>query len=304
VIRSRLAPLLATALLASCGPASHPPTDLTIAAAPSGPRPPLPAPTAAPRPLRGLADVELDPREASVFWTLVSQLYAPCPSLAISLAQCVEEARPCAACAPAARLLAERVRAGADAGQAREVYAIRFGPNVVPVDPADSPSLGPEGAPVTVVVFSDFECPYCGRAVPLIERAVKRFSPHVRLVHKFYPLNQHAHARDAAKAALAAQNQGKYWEMEKQLFSHQRDLTEVDLEGYAQELGLDLARFKADMQSPRAEKILQRDHDAGEAAGLSGTPHIMINGREFSTTYFHIESDLEPWIELELKLGK
>lgn len=295
--RSRLAPLLALALLASCGPA-----EVTTPPA-RGPRQPLPPPTAAPHALPGLGDLELDARASSVFWTLASQLYAPCPALAVSVAQCVEEARPCAACTPAARFLAARVRAGANADQAREVYNLRFGPNTTPVAPEDSPSLGPEGAPVTIVVFSDFECPYCARTAPLIERAAKRFSAHVRLVHKFYPLHQHAHARDAAKAALAAQNQGKYWEMERHLFAHQRDLTEVDLESYAQELGLDLARFKADMQSPRAEKILQRDHDAGEAAGLSGTPHIMINGREFSTTYFHVESDLEPWIELELQLA-
>jgi len=266
------------------------------------PRAPLPPPTTTPRPLPGLGDVDLGGREASVFWSLVSQIYAPCPSVAVSIAQCVEEARPCAACAPAARFLADKVRAGVNAEQAREAYNYRFGPNLTPVDPADSPSIGPANAPVTVVVFSDFECPFCARAVPMIEKTVKRFSPNVRLVHKFYPLHQHAHARDAAKAAIAAQNQGKYWEMEKQLFAHQRDLTESDLEGYAQELGLALGRFKADLASPRAEKILQRDHDAGEAAGLSGTPHIVINGREFSTTYFHLESDLDPWIALELEL--
>jgi protein-disulfide isomerase len=215
----------------------------------------------------------------------------------------VEESRACAACRPATRLLAEKVHAGATVEQAREIYALRFGPSVKVVDAADSPAHGPADAPVTIVVFSDFECPHCRHAMPYLDRAVQKFSPRVRLVHKFYPLRQHTYAEGAARAAIAAQNQGKYWEMERVLFAHQSDQTESDLDRYAQELGLDMGRFHADLKAARTGKILERDHDDAERAGLSGTPFILVNGREFDSSYFHVDPDLDAWIRLELELS-
>ena len=264
--------------------------------------PPLPA-VAAP-PSRGLPGLELDlaGRESALFWQLVSQIYAPCPDQAVSLRQCVEETRPCGACLPAARLLAVKVKEGATAEQARDIYGTRFGPNVKQVAAADSPSRGPETAPLTVMVWSDFECPHCRLAMPILERTFARFSPQIRLVHKFYPLHQHTHAEGSARAAIAAQNQGKYWEMERVLFEHQSDQTESDVDRYAKELGLDLKRFHADMTADRTTKILERDHADAEKAGLSGTPFILVNGREFDTGYFHVETDLDPWLTLELQL--
>ena len=260
-------------------------------------------PSSSPRSLPGLEGIELDTRENNLFWGLVSQLYAPCPSEAVSIAQCVEESRPCPACRPAARLLAEKVRAGATGDQARELYGVRFGPNLKQVDPADSPSRGPADAPVTIIVFSDFECPHCRHAMPLLERALEKFSPRVRLVHKFYPLRQHSNAEGAARAAIAAQNQGKYWEMERMLFGHQSELGESDLDRYAKQLGLDMQRFRADLKAPQTTKTLERDHADGERAGLSGTPFILVNGREFDSAYFHVEPDLDAWIRLELSLA-
>ena len=265
--------------------------------------PPLPVTSSPPsKPLPGLGSLDLGDRESALFWQLVSQIYAPCPDQAVSLRQCVEQERPCAACRPAARLLADKVKEGATAEQARDVYGARFGPNVKQVDVADSPARGPEGAPITVMVWSDFECPHCRLAMPLLERSFAKFSPRVRLVHKFYPLHQHAHAESSARAAIAAQNQGKYWEMEKALFDHQSEQSEWDVDGYAKEIGLDLKRMHADMEAPRTTKILERDHADAEKAGLSGTPFILVNGREFDTANFHVETDLDPWITLELQL--
>lgn len=278
---------------------------------PQPPRPPAPAAfdvpadnTPKPLPLPGLEDIQLERREATLFGRLVSELYAPCPSQAVSLRQCVEESRACAACRPAARLLAQKVREGATEVTAREIFKIRFAPNSVKqVDVADSPARGPANAVVTIIVFSDFECPHCKLTMPKLDRAFEKFSPRVRLVHKFYPLRQHFHAEAAARAAIAAHNQGKYWEMERTLFEHQSALTEVDLETYAQELGLDLKRFRADLQAERTSKILARDHEDGERAGLSGTPFILVNGREFDSAYFHVDPDLDAWIKMELELA-
>jgi len=300
--------VIALVLAACSGVSALPPPEPApaIVAPPSLPGPanaaPLPPAAPPPKPVAGLDDLDLDKRESALFFRLVSQLYAPCPAEAVSILQCVEEARPCAACKPAARLLAAKVHEGAAADQAREIYALRFGPDVKPIDAADSPARGPADAPVTIVVFSDFECPHCRYAMPVLDEVAEKFAPRVRLVHKFYPLHQHAHARDAARAAIAAQNQGKYWEMERTLFSHQSEQTEADLLKYAKELGLDLKRFQADMKAERTEKILERDHDAGEKAGLDGTPYILVNGRLFDNRYFHVDPDLEAWIKLELEL--
>lgn len=294
--------LALTACVAST-PSPEPPLPARLAALP-GPAgaPPLTAREPAPKPLRGVEDVELEGRESALFWQLVSQLYAPCQSEAVSIRQCVEESRPCAACAPAARLLAEKVRQGASMEVAREIYGLRFGPEVHKVDIADSPSRGPEGAPVTIVVWSDFECPHCRRAMPILDKALEKHAPRVRLVHKMYPLSQHTYAKDAARAAIAAQAQGKYWEMERLLFAHQDAQTEADLDRYAKELGLDMARFHADMRSDKTAKIILRDHDDAARFGLSSTPFVLVNGREIRSEYFKLDPELDAWIELELAL--
>lgn len=300
--------LLALSLIGCSGASTLPQQDpsrpvATVTLPGPASAPPLPAAGAPPpKALPGLESLDLGGRESALFWQLVSQIYSPCPDQAVSLRQCVEEARPCAACLPAARLLGDKVKEGATAEQARDVYGTRFGPNVKQIDVADSPARGPEGAPVTVVVWSDFECPHCRLAMPLLERSFAKFSPKIRLVHKFYPLHQHVYAEGSARAAIAAQNQGKYWEMERALFEHQSAQSESDVDGYAKALGLDLKRLHADMAATRTSKILERDHADAEKAGLSGTPFILVNGRQFDTAYFHVETDLDPWIALELSL--
>jgi protein-disulfide isomerase len=255
-----------------------------------------------PRDLPGLPSPDLSARERKLWWELVSELYAPCPAEAVSVRQCIEDARPCAACKPAALLLADKVKEGASAAQGRNLYAARFGPNVAQVAVADSPARGPANAPVTIMIWSDFECPHCRASLPLVEHVFDRYAPNVRLVHKFYPLRQHTHAEAAARAAIAAQNQGRYWEMEKTLFAHQEEQGDADLERYAQQLGLDMRRWKADLSADRTGKILERDHADAERAGLSGTPFILVNGRIFETGLFHVDPDLDAWVALELQL--
>jgi protein-disulfide isomerase len=309
-VRAPLLPVLALALalLSACGGGfltPDPPRPSSPPVAQPGPAnaPPLPVATTEPRALPGLESLTLEGREKALFWQLLSQLYTPCPSEAVSLRQCIEEARPCAACTPAARLLGEKIREGSPADEAREIYGERFGPNLKQVDPADSPSLGPKDAPVTVMVWSDFECPHCRMALPVLEKVQERHAGQVRLVHKFYPLRQHTHAAAAARAAIAAQNQGRYWEMERLLFDNQEAQADSDLDKYATELKLDLKRFHADLSADRTTKIIERDHDDAEKAGLTGTPFILINGREFATSHFHVNLDLDAWVTLELELA-
>lgn len=262
----------------------------------------LPAPTSEPEELPGVDTSELVARERSQWWRLVSQLYAPCPDQAVSIAQCVREARACAACPAAARLLATQVRAGASVSECERVYGLRFGPTQHAVDLSGSPSKGPEGAPVTIVVWSDFQCPHCKHAMPILDAVFEKHSPDVRLVHKFYPLR--AETRPPAKAAIAALAQGRYWPMEKALFDNQNAQAETDLDRYAVELKLDRKKFRADMASDQTEKMIERDKAEATKAGLTGTPFILINGREFDMAYFALDSDLEKWVALEIELAR
>jgi protein-disulfide isomerase len=300
--------LAALAAVAACSGASPTPEPPPRSAPPASFEVPgaavMPMPVTAddPRDLPGLSPPELSLREKKVWWQLVSDLYAPCQAEAVSVRQCIEDARPCAACKPAALLLADKVKEGASSAQAREMYGMRFGPNVVQVAAADSPARGPVDAPITIMVWSDFECPHCRLALPLVEQVFDKYAPRIRLVHKFYPLRQHTHAEGAARAAIAAQNQGRYWEMERTLFAHQEEQGEADLARYAKELGLDMNRWKADLTADRTSKILERDHADAERAGLNGTPFILVNGRAFETGLFHVDPDLDAWVALELKL--
>ncbi len=310
----RFSPLfLAFAAIACSGatPDAVPPTtpapNPNVAAGAPSSAPPAPPPAASladPKTLPGLETLTLEGREKTLFADLIGQLYAPCASEAVSIHQCIAEKRPCTGCASAARLLGEKIHAGATVEEAREIYEKRFGNTVKPVDLADSPARGPANALVTIVVWSDFECPHCKRAMPYLDAVLEKHAANVRLVHKFYPLRQHPHAAAAARAAIAAQHQGRYWEMERVLFDHQDEQEDADLVRYAQDLHLDLKRFSADMGSERTKKVIERDHDEAERAGLTGTPFILINGREFDGALFHVGTDLDAWVELEIQLAQ
>lgn len=308
VALAALVQLAAAAQLAACSGSGQPdprfadePTAITLSS-PQGAAA-LDAPRGDPEELPGVDTSELVRRERHAFWQLVSQLYAPCADQAVSVAQCVQESRPCAACRPAAQLVADKIRAGASAAEVQAAYGVRFGPEVKTIDPADSPARGPEGAPVQVVVWSDFECPSCKRAIPLVDEVFERHSPKVRLIHKVYPLKSHPHAEAAARAAVAAHNQGRYWQMEKLLFANQHRLEDADLLRYAKSLGLDMARFRADMASDRTTEIIARDKAEADRAGLAGTPFIVINGREFDLGLFSLHVDLDRWIEAEVAIA-
>lgn len=313
----RLAPLVLAAFVTTVGCTSEwSPGARPNGAGPafaSSPPPLLPGPAGAtrlppsetePEELPGVDTKGLVAREQRTWWQLVSQLYAPCEDQAVSIAQCVREARPCATCVPAAALLAQKVAEGGKPADVEAAYAIRFGPNVKKVDLEGSPTRGPADAPVVMVVWSDFECPACGRAVPLLNELARSHEREMRLVHKMYPLGKHKLAEPAARAGWAAFRQGKYWQMEEQLFTHQDALNEADLFEHAKKVGLDMNRFRADFASEAAKQAVQRDKAEADAAGLTGTPFILINGREFDTSYFRFDVDFEPWIKLEVELAR
>jgi protein-disulfide isomerase len=248
---------------------------------------------------------ELSGREKATLERLLDETFAPCPDQAVTIAACLAEKRACRACEPAARFLADRVKSGSPRSDIQRAYGLRFGNDVRRVDVADSPVRGPENAPITIMIWSDFECPACGRIVPTVERIAEKHGQKVRLVHKLYPLkDKHPHAEMAARAAIAAQRQGKFWEMEKLLFDNQKELGEGKIEGFAKDLGLDMGRFRADMKDAAAARIIARDQVDADRSGLTGTPFILINGREFDLGLFRPEPDLEAWIATELELTR
>jgi protein-disulfide isomerase len=264
-----------------------------------------PANAAPDAPVRALAGVDtngLDEPQKRQWWKLVSQLYSPCTEQAVGLVQCIDEARDCAACTPMAQFIADKIKKGLSNTAAEAAAAIRFGPDVTKVERRSSPSVGPEDAPITMVVWTDFECPHCKAAVPILEKFQKEHAKTVRLVHKFYPLiHKHVNAKNAALAAVAAQKQGKFWEMHHTLFDNQERLEQQDLERYAKQVGLDMGKYEADVAAPATETVVDTDMADADAAGLHATPFILINGRHFDQDYFRY-SELEDWVALELRL--
>ncbi|MEQ8569759.1 MAG: thioredoxin domain-containing protein [Deltaproteobacteria bacterium] len=145
-----------------------------------------------------------------------------------------------------------------------------------------APIVGNKNAPVKVVLWSDFECPFCGRVNPSIEQIKKEYGNKVVVAFKHFPLPFHKNATPAAVASLAAHRQGKFWEMHDKLFENQRALQRTDLERYAEELGLDMAKFKKDMDDPELEAWVKADMAEGSKVGVNGTPATYINGRKVS----------------------
>lgn len=254
--------------------------------------------------LPGIDTGSLTPRERREWSTYVSELLAPCPSEPVSIAQCVQERRGCVKCLPAAKLLLDQVRDGRSRGQAEDAFYARFAADRVKnVDTSDTPAKGPPSAPVTIVEFADFECPHCRHASPILDKLVEQYPGQVRLLFKNYPLTAHVHGESAARAAVAAGNQGKFWEMHHALFEHQDALEPRDIEKYAKDLGLDLAKFKADWAAEATADKVARDHKQGDALGVTGTPAIFINGREYDIAKFDLGDDLQDWVRLEVELA-
>ncbi len=148
---------------------------------------------------------------------------------------------------------------------------------------AVGPALGPESAAVTIVEFSDFQCPYCSRIVPTLKQVAENYAEDVRLVFRQFPLHSiHPEAQKAAEASLCASDQDKFWEMHDSMFENQSALAVADLKSQAAELGLDATAFNECLDSGRYAKQVDDDLAAGISAGVSGTPAVFINGRFLS----------------------
>jgi protein-disulfide isomerase len=162
---------------------------------------------------------------------------------------------------------------GDDHGQAE--------PPIQKVEVGKAPAKGPANAPVTIVAFSDFECPFCSRVLPALKQIEEQYKDKVRIAFKHQPLPFHANAKPAAAASMAAHEQGKFWEYHDKLFANQRALDRASLERYAEELKLDMGKFKAALDSGKYNELIEADSAEGMRVGANGTPTFFINGRTF-----------------------
>src|SRR5262249_23982985 len=175
----------------------------------------------------------------------------------------------------AASAYAERLRSGASV----QVFLKPPEPPVFEISIEDRPWRGGANAPVTVIEFTDFECPSCGATQPELEEVAREFAAKVKLVARNFPLDQHKRAFDAAEAAEAAREQGKYWEYAALLFKNQKALEVDKLKEYASRLGLDRKRFDVALDSHKYAGRVKQDLVDGEKIGVDSTPTVFINGK-------------------------
>ncbi|MEE3329214.1 MAG: thioredoxin domain-containing protein [Myxococcota bacterium] len=139
-------------------------------------------------------------------------------------------------------------------------------------------SMGPENAPVTIIEFSDFECPYCSRVVPTIKQIAAQYPEQVRIVYRHLPLSFHANAKLAAQASVCADQQDQFWGFHDKLFEKQKEMKRENLMAHATELNLDMAAFESCLDDPRTVALVDADIAAAAEVGATGTPAFYVNG--------------------------
>ncbi|MDP2684351.1 MAG: DsbA family protein [bacterium] len=147
---------------------------------------------------------------------------------------------------------------------------------------ADDYIRGDKNAPVTLVEWSDFECPFCSRVLPSLEKVLEDYDGQVRLIYRHFPLSFHANAQKAAEASECAGDQGKFWEMHDIMFENQSSIAVDDLKGYAKELGLNTSTFNDCLDNDTHAQKVKDDFTEGTQVGVQGTPATFVNGTMIS----------------------
>lgn len=221
--------------------------------------------------LAGLADVTVTDAEVDAFYEEnKARIPRPKSEVAAQVRQFLVEQK-----------VAERRAALRSELETRYKADIRLGPYRHEVE-AVGPARGGDAAKVTMVVFSDFECPFCSRFVPTLHRIEEKYGDRVRIVFRQFPLVIHANARKAAEASLCAAEQEKFWQMHDAMFQNQTALTPQALKGIAAGIGLKTDEFDTCLDSGRFAERVESDVRAGVDAGVTGTPATFINGRLIS----------------------
>ncbi|MFQ5878344.1 MAG: DsbA family protein [Acidobacteriota bacterium] len=208
----------------------------------------------------------------------------------LTIAQCRDRDQSCRRSLIFARTILDTIREGR--GEAEVVKVLKAKADtfvearlpddagvIYDIDTTRNPVRGRPDAPVVIVEFSDFQCPYCAGVQGTLEAILKAFPDEVRLVYKQYPLNIHQYARQAAAASLAAHAEGKFWEMHDKLFQNYTAINEENIKRWADEIGLDMQAFEKAMLTGKYEAAVQKDIADGTGAKVLGTPTLFVNGK-------------------------
>ncbi len=259
--------------------------------------------------LAGVDTKKLTPVQKKTLLGVLREFECPC-GCPMQLAQCRVEDPACSQSLTLANLAAEAAAAGKNAAAIRKVLTDsplvkaatqknRVLLDPVPLNVNGAPSKGPANARVTIVEFSDFQCPFCVRAVGQLDAVLKAYPKDVRLVYKQFPLDSHSQAALAARASLAAHAQGKFWPLHDQMYANSRAIQRQTIITWAKELGLDMPKFLAALDDPATQLAVRRDFTDGANAGVSATPTIFINGKKYQGAID--PQSLLPLIAQELK---
>lgn len=224
----------------------------------------------------------------------------------MKLAECRVADPQCQYSTGMAKIIIDSIKQGKSAEDGLQAaLASKWGPPKILDEPvkipvAGAPVTGPPEAAITIVEFSDFQCPYCAAAVPQIRQVLKSYPAQVKLIFKQFPLEEHPQADLAATAAVAAQKQGKFWPMHDILFAHPNDLSRKSILAYAKQAGLDPDKLESDMDTTEVRETVVRDVQDGTTANVQGTPTIFINGQKYNGAITY--DALKPILDAELKL--
>lgn len=209
----------------------------------------------------------------------------------MKVAECRIKDPNCAFSRNLSSTLLDSIRAGkSEASAIADAKASKFGHRAEPkllddavaIPTLGSPVMGAANARITLVEFSDFQCPYCSKAVEKINAVLKAYPNDVKLIFKQFPLDTHPQAQISAQAALAAHQQGKFWQLHDLMFANRNALSRKAILGWAGGLGLDMKKFEADLDAETTKKSVARDLTDGEKAGVEGTPTVFVNGQRYN----------------------
>lgn len=259
--------------------------------------------------LPGVDMKRLTPAQQKVALSILRESTCPC-GCPMQLAQCRVEDPACGQSQTLANIVLEAAAANKSAVEIRKILADsplvkaasqrdRILLDPVSINILGAPVKGPAAAKVTIVEFSDFQCPFCVKAIPQLDALMKAFPNDVRLVYKQFPLDSHSQAALASRASLAAHAQGKFWPLHDRMYANSRAINRETVLGWAKEFGLDMAKFTKVFDAPETQAAVERDLADGGRAGVNATPTLYINGKKYQGAI--ALEQLTPIIAAELK---
>ena len=247
----------------------------------------------------GVDTSKLSEAQRSVFFQVINTEPSACDK-PHSLARSLKDDAACRDSQLAAQFVADALAAGAPASAVKHDLPIVIDAlKPRDIDITGRPVYGSERAPVTVVVFADFQCPHCRAEAPVLRKAVDQFRGRAKLVYKHFTITGHDRAKVAAIATEAAHEQGKFWEMHDLVFENQNDLSDANIYKWAEQIGLDMAKFKESFTANKGKAVVEKDKADGEELGIQGTPAVYVNGRQVIPALFG--GNVTAWIDDALK---